>query len=192
MKKLIIFGLGLFLLSCTSKQAEEIGKFEQTSGNTFTDLSFKVVKLKKVKTITANDSLDFYFRNDNKTYNLDSLELDLKKNTDYLNDMQNKYNAYIDSFNVENNKRKPNIVALDYYRNMAEMSSPVNFLDVKINVDILNQSKIYFANPDSVLGNLWECTYSIKNPLIDDAKQELTNQYFFSPDNNTLLSKVEK
>ena len=192
MKKLIIFGLGLFLLSCTSKQGEEIGRFEQTSGDTFTDLSFKVIKLKKVKTITANDSLDFYFRNTNKTYNLDSLESDLKKNTDYLDDMQNKYTAYIDSFNVENEKSKPNIGALDYYREMADIANPANYLEITNDIAILNQSKVYFAKPDSILGNLWECTYSIKNPLMDDAKQELTDQYIFSPDNQMLISKVIK
>ena len=46
----------------------------------------------------------------------------------------------------------------------------------------------YKSNPDSVLLTIYHCTYTIKNPLLNYAKQELTKVYWIN--NNDAIQRT--
>jgi hypothetical protein len=50
-------------------------------------------------------------------------------------------------------------------------------------------NKIYKANPDSVLLTKYKCTYTIKNPLLNNVEQELTKLYYISNSGKIVLSE---
>ena len=45
----------------------------------------------------------------------------------------------------------------------------------------------YQSIPDTLLGHQYQCTYAIVNPFLNNAKQEITNIYFLSPDQTRII-----
>ena len=59
----------------------------------------------------------------------------------------------------------------------------------EVNMDWLATNKIYKSKPDSVLLTKYKCTYTIKNPFLNNVEQELTKLYHISNSGKIVLSE---
>lgn len=153
-----------------------ISDYEQTIGNTKTDLSLDIQELKNVGYVLNRDSMRFYgdkieslkstlckvLKVDSvKTKDMESIVDSMRKHYSDLNDKNLDY-ASLDSFIIWN-RRSSFLMRNSIYYN-----------------------KFSFKR-DSVYVNKWLCTYSIKNPLLNNAKQTITKTYFIYSDESGIL-----
>lgn len=182
MKKLLLIGLSITIFSCgKSKEEELIASHVQKIGETKTDLSFKMISLDKVKDITAKDSLEIlqsHF-NEKKTGKLEELRGNVELYEEYIK----KYKTKLE----EENKSNTSIVEM-YQEFITEYEA-----DVKRNKEfiekyegdckgtflepVLSSINEYKEKEQEILATKFDAVYSIKNPLLNDAKQEINKEF---------------
>lgn len=181
---LILFALLLFV-SCTDKKKELIADYEQTVGDTKTDLKLKVKSLVKVKEITGLDSLKFQYKKVNDGKYKEAIEELILEAETTIKQTQHKRDSVANAMLNEP----------DYLRNYTE--DYIEKLDeyLAIYSDLLNEVKhhrTYLERKDKTIANIWECTFTIVNPMLNNVKQEITKQYLFNADNSEIIKTIEK
>jgi hypothetical protein len=189
MKKLITYFLfsTVLLLGCSLSNKEKLIKeYEETfDGKTKIDLSFKVKDTQFIGAITGKDSLNYFVKIFKERFSdspetpeeiLKQLKIELPKSEKSLDDI---------------NK------AIDKDKNSGDDYQTLqNWLD-KYEPTVLFMRKAhdgiekYISIKGKILANKWQCTYTIKNPILNNAKQEITNQYIFNTENSKILVRVE-
>lgn len=176
----------IFCLSCSDPSIEEktIADYEQTIFNSKIDLNFKMNRLEGIGTITAKDSLENIFNTAQTAIG-----------TEYDN-----YQSFYDSLTATINSIKPQLDTLDLM-----MSKSESFADImrksnrwraiqasKALVEeggkILSEMDKYLGDTAKVLALKYECDYSIVNPMMGNAKQQVSNKiYYLTPDKLKVL-----
>lgn len=187
MKKLtLIIGLIIFTSCSLSKEKQLISDYEQTIGNTKTDLNLKFEKVEFVKDITSKDSSDFLtkFVNEEKEKEIKNLTelIDIDEETIQIFRESGLSEEMINVIaketfqQIENNKSILQLYNEDCRR------TPLEPILIKIN-------KLE-TNLDSVLCKEYDVTYTIENPFLNNAKQTLSKIYYINSDITKIL-KVE-
>lgn len=188
MKKYLLFFVSLFLLSCNNKQHDLIKDFEQTVDGVKTDMSMKILQLDNVGVLTYKDSLLFYCDNPLEC-ELDSIITSINYTESYIADFKNKGLLYKDSLEKELNKKTPISYEIEYYRSLYELYSKEDALTSHLEyLALLYKIKTYAESPETAIGNIWYCKYSIINPFLNNAKQEISKKYLFNSDNSKIIS----
>ncbi len=191
MKQLLFTCLScLLLISCDSKQGKAIKDYEQTVGNTKLDLSISIKSLTLIKEFTGIDSLKLFTEEiyDGTT---DSLISELNKTKNYIDEFLSLRDIYKDSLDMELSKLKPRYEYVSYYQGLYDLYNNEDRISShKKSIPIYEKAIYYSNNRDKILGNIWKCTYKIKNPILN-ITQEITKEYFFSPDNSTILFVIK-
>jgi len=188
-KSILLIILSALLLSCATDPREElISDYEQIIDGTKTDLDLKVIDLIELGTVTAQDSLsillpEFIEKRDNKIKTIqESIEKD-KEQIEYYKDQQKKfgmsYKEMIEMYEqtIEISKNSINIYQTDCKGSFLEWH--------------YNRIQELKKDTSKILCNKVRATYSIKNPVLNFAKQELTKVYMFSPNNDSILGVIE-
>jgi hypothetical protein len=163
MKKVLLSLLAAAMLSaCSQPSAEEqlIASYEQTIGDSKVDLNLEVLSIEKVGEVTAADSLKEY-----KEY----LDFKTKEKLESFERVKSLYEPK--EWETAVNRYKT-----DYAGTFLE---PV-YKKVQ-HWDSLGNQKI---------GDLYQATYKINNPLLNGAEQELTKQYLIAPDKSEILARL--
>jgi len=183
----IVFFYSLY--SCSSPTPEEIAisDYVQTIGNAKTDLKFKLIKLELLQDFKAVDSLIYWkeqykVTGDSKAF-IDTLKAQVKAREEaitkleptkaLLDDYKKKHGRLTES--LRNNEIQIDAV-LSQYRSWNSQTKP-----------ILPSLESYSSNESKVLYKKIKCSYSIENPLLNNAKQEITSVFYFSPDKNKVI-----
>ncbi len=166
MKTLIpIIGMGivLTLYSCTSSPEDKaIGDFVQTIGDTKTDMKFKLLSKETTQEIKASDSINFW------------------KEKFKLTDSK----ALLDTIKVRFNEREELIKKWE-----AEGEGIGSYAKEKLHEfkqarpifqSLIPSMESYISDESKVICQKIKCTYSIENPLLNNAKQELTRNFYYS------------
>lgn len=183
MRKLLFLCATLLLISCMSKQEQMIKEFEETFGETKTDLSFKAKEIKFLGSITAKDSIDYYidiFRASFKypPETVDELLTTLRREVHYHDSLKAA---------IANSSERGR--EYQFYKEVLIKYEPEISFQKRIYEGI---NKYMSSSPDSVIGNKWECCYTIKNPFLNNVRQEIVNQYLFNADNSKLISHLNE
>lgn len=187
MKKIYLLLLAAAVFaSCSNKVENAIKDYEQTIGSTKIDLSMSIKKLNKVKEYTGADSAQVIA--DASKISVDSIPLKVEQYKKHVAESKEKYQLYKDSAQMERNKVRPESYMIMYYENVADIYEPDDNEDAIMAA--MEQALYYYNNPEKVLGNLWDCTYTIKNPLLD-MKQEISKQYLFNADDTEILATID-
>jgi hypothetical protein len=172
----------ILVTSCSpTKEEKIIMDFEQNIGGTKTDLSMKIKSLEPAGVVKAADSVLIY---DEKIKNGTERMITFYKNrlSQSLSSIQT-YTLLKDKEEVARLKRLM----------QSDTLSIKNFENGEIEkteyADWYATNKIYKANPDSVLLTKYKCTYTIKNPLLNNVEQELTKLYYISNSGKIVLSE---
>lgn len=175
---LFIFAASVFF-SCNknSKYEDAIADHEQTMGSTKINLHLKIIETKELETITVKDSIRII--DEGIKQQRESVDAELKErkdqfirdSTDYaswasqsfLDDAAKSYNSWVGILNT-------------IYTNYT---------------DSVNSRKELYSkrNSDEVLAAIVECRYTIKNPFLNNATQEITNKYIMSGDGSKCYHK---
>lgn len=175
MRKYLLFVLvAVLIVSCTDKKAKTIADYEQTIGETKTDLSLKVKSLDLVKSFTGNDSLKILL---NGIKEKDFADIIKNQTLIANNDIKSA------SKNIEKYKNSENIYDQNIVSSNEELLKSSNHL-----LDVCTRAEKYLKTKNIVIANEWKCTYTIKNPLLNNATQEITKYYVFDKDNTKILS----
>lgn len=179
MKKLIIYLFSvLFLMSCTDKKKQLISDYEQTIGQTKTDLNFKVNSLEFVKSITAEDSLNVLLK-DVCPLNKDSINQKISFSNTYVTKFEDLIKKFSELQYDEFNNRQ-----IELYK---QYIAQLNYIKEKC-----TSSLKFIDNPKKIICNKWKCSYSIKNPFLNGVEQTITKYYLFNPENDKIISTEEK
>ena len=81
-----------------------------------------------------------------------------------------------------------NIISME--KEILDLIESKNYKDLNKEITMLLDKKDSFSIQDSIIGNIWDCTYTIINPALNNAKQTFDAKYLFSPDNELLLKKI--
>lgn len=192
MKKIMFFIGMYFLISCSpSKEEQLISDYEQTIGNTKTNLNLKFNKVEFVKDITSKDSLDNLIKyfNEEQGNMIKKIERDLKLSEE----------------NLVVNKKILNILK-DYEFSRKMYQKKIDSLELIIKVsheyiekyngdckgtfleETLNKINKLETNLDSVLSKEYDVVYTINNPLLNNVEQTISKTYFIDSD----LTKIIK
>jgi hypothetical protein len=196
--KLFIISLSVatFLASCSnSKEKNLIADFEQTIEDTKIDLNLKVISIEKKGDVFAKDSLEIL---------KDYFEKEKQKKITFIEETIQEYKIQIDSL-VQNISEYEEIIELAkfskqfdlrYYSNKLDSDKEVlKFANENLAIYLeaiesyrttcegtfleptFKSIKMFEKNPDSLLFSKHLVTYSIINPIPNNAKQEITKIY---------------
>lgn len=189
MKKIFFVSvLAGVLLSCGPSKVEKlILAYEQTIGNTKTDLSMKIQKLKDVGKITGNDSLKVLLSTFEikKAEKIEYLTKSIKQDSILL--LKSKKDAsdpdvgfiYQSSVELYSDLIKSSKKAIEIYKTDCKGT----FLEISF-----QEIKKYESIKDSVLEIKYDCTYTIKNPFLNNVTQTIKKTYYISSDLNKVIS----
>jgi len=188
MKYLIAPALFVLLTACSvpSPEEQKIAEYEQTIFDTKVDLKFNVIKLDYLGEQKAIDSLNIIFMKYQKDLN-----------TNYPD-----YAVFYDSLKATLKKAKPSVHLMD---SVLENGSPTvvrilrnnqqnynQYLQLKEMCNdlemIIAQMDPYIEIPEQVITHKYQCQYSIENPLLNNAKQEITKTYYFDPKKEVIIA----
>lgn len=144
------------------------------------DISPKIVEFEQIKTITARDSAmicDSVFREMSPDWKISKLRID----AEYLLGLQKLTGVHSQE---ELNETKKDIEKYKQWeaniKNNDDYSgTPFEKLD-KLRKD-------YKSRGDEVLANVVACTYTIKNPILNNAIVSVDATYYFSSDNKSII-----
>ena len=165
MKKIVLAMAIFALVACKPDPvAELVADYEQTVFDSKVDLSFKLIESNKLRDILVSDSLPEYRQYlDTKTFEkIEQIE-----------------GMYADPKDSTRRVQMIELYRTDYKGTFLEPY----YLQIK-EWETMGES--------TKLGELWEVKYSIKNPMLNNAEQELTNRYVISPDQTFIIQKVEE
>lgn len=175
MKNIILIIVLFVIVSCTPSKVEKlISDYEQTIGGTKTELSFKIQELKEVGKITGKDSAMFY------QAKVDSLVMQLSgKDLKSFESINQTIDTLIYSYT--------RICKMNYTEFYGKKLN--YWTEIKSNLQINNlESLKYEILKDSVLAVKFDCTYTIKNPFLNNVKQTIEKTYYISTDLNKIIS----
>jgi hypothetical protein len=170
MKKVLVFILCLiFLASCANKYEKAISNCVQTLGDSKIDLKFKLKNVEEQQSILVKDSLDYWITNraDRLKHELNSTKESMKL-----------YEKYIEKNETYENYKK----RYEYLT-----STPIEEIYPIYNTELIK----YSGNPDSIIALKIKATYTINNPVLNNAKQERTDIFIVSPDGKTCYKKLK-
>ena len=184
----ILFIIIIFA-SCTRDPRESvIAAYEQTTGDTKTDLSLKVLEIIDLGYVIAQDSLDILMPEfiEKRDKNIETLKQSIKRDEEQIQDYKNSGKKYGLS----------NKSMIEMYENLIEISrNLINIYQTDCKGSFLewHYNRISELKKDTsrVLFNKTKVSYSIKNPLLNYAKQEITKTYMFTPDNDSILGVID-
>lgn len=192
--KLFIISLSVatFLASCSnSKEKNLIADYEQTIEDTKIDLNLKVISIEKKGDVFAKDSLEIL---------KDYFEKEKQKKITFIEETIQEYKIQIDSL-VQNISEYEEIIELAKFSKQLDFRYYSNKLDYdKEELKFANENlaiyleaiesyrstflestfksiNMFEKNPDSLLFSKHLVTYSIINPMLNNAKQEITKIY---------------
>ena len=152
--------------------------------NTKIDLSFKVKEMNFIGKIIAKDSIDYYIRECKlKFTDMPNTPEDILKVT--TKELKGGEHV-LDSIKAELINLKSKGKEYQYLQDVADRFEPSIKLMRRIHDCLTN----YISTPEMIIGNKWKCTYSIVNPMLNNAKQEITNIYLFNGNNSKLISRL--
>jgi len=175
MKKLLIglFAvLSLSLFSCKNKYSDQIKTFVETKDNVITDLHFKLIHLDELSPTYAKDMIPTF----ESELQMD-IAKELDRNTVHLRNLIDDDDALIylrkeiDSLSAYSSKVNDCIGSKD----LKKIKS-LNSNNLTPQVEMIEKLK---SNPSQLMGYHAKCTYSIINPLIGNARQEITKVFAF-------------
>lgn len=178
--------LSIVLFSCSSSKPEMLIKqFEETvDAKTKIDLSFKVKEIHLIGSIVAKDSIDYYVSSFMLRFN------DSPKTADGILKMAKKElpngEHVLDSLKTKIIELKNKGTEYQYIQDIVDRFEPSIILIRNAH----NCLEKFISTPEKVIGNKWKCTYTIVNPMLNNAKQEITNGYIFNRDNSKLISRL--
>lgn len=172
--------------SCTqSREERSIIEYEQTVGGTKTDLSIKIKSLTKSGSLTAGDSAKALAKI------LDEQAvLSITKSKEKFIEYHNKIREQIDILTMTRSKARSEQAqkTIDMYLNFMRVDSirsahleQKDFINTPLH-DIYRKMKRFESNPDSIIASKFDCRYSIKNPALNFANQEIHKIYFITSD----------
>lgn len=173
----IIAFLALFTTSCTNKYEAAIADYVQTIEGTKVDLGFEMKDAKEVKQITVADSISILnLEIETATKNeISKAEIELTQLQENLVTEQTKIGVksktLIDAF----------IKAIDIKQSLLDSLKTVKPEPI---------TKYEGRKATDVLAIIVEARYTVKNPLLDNAETELTNQFVLTPDAKKCLAQI--
>jgi len=182
MKQLVFLLLVVAIAACKPDPVSQlVADYEQTLFDTKVDFGFKMKEQKLIKEHTAQDSILIYeeLKSDARQDRIDNLE-------EFITDMQSEiqtseFPEVVEAYKVKVEEYRAEI---DDYKSGAQENYLMKALQKEI--DRLKQ----IENP--LFGYIYECTYTVKNPFLNNATQEITNQYLINPDKTLILKKIDK
>lgn len=182
---------------CTSKKEEQaIADYVQTNGNVKTNMSFDMVSLDFIADMYGRDSLDILMKEYQKDYNTPvtakSLLTIYKQSIPSTGDVLREYRYKIDSVaKIEDDPNRTN--ADKALSNAAHMSylKMVDFLSTMHIKDSIQNRMLtrYSADSAKVISKKYKAVYTIKNPALNNAEQEITNIFYLSPAGDKVYAK---
>lgn len=195
--------------SCKPNKTEQsILDYRQTVGKTKTDLSMKIIKLERQTEITAKDSFEIIkgvlkkkaekiieVNNEYLTVNypawIQSERENLAKttNSSFRNSTIGLINRYEERMNeaiVETEALKQ-----DYFKGLQMVSKNIKKSEddelAHLYMDsILRLHEYYKHKGNQILAIVYNCLYSIKNPELNNVKQEIEDKFLLTPDNKVI------
>jgi len=165
----------LLMVACAPSKVEKlISDYEQTNGSTKTDLSLKIQELKEIGKVTGADSAMFY------QAKVDSVLKKLSgKDLKSFNIINQYLDTIVDSYT--------HICELNYTEFYAEKLK--YYSETRSNLRINNLEALkYGIIKDSVFAVRFDCTYTIKNPVLNNVKQTIKKTYYISSDLSKIIS----
>ncbi|MGM1056055.1 MAG: hypothetical protein ACQEWG_09235 [Bacteroidota bacterium] len=185
--------LAITTISCEkSKEEILISNYTQTIGKAKMDLNFKMISLEKIKDITAKDSLDILKTEFEKKKNkkLEELRAKLEQNKKDVLQYQAELEDAIknEPYLVETRKsnlefRQEMLQQTQKYIRLFETDCKGTFLE-----PVYNSILRYEETPGKLLATEYNVTYTIENPMLNNAKQEVKSTYLLNDDRTEVLS----
>lgn len=176
MKNLILLFIICIAVSCKPTGIEKlISDYEQTMGNTKIDLNLKINKLEKTGEITASDSAKLIINELTET--VDPNRISIIEKMKFKNELErsNKWIEVMDSM----------------FRNGIGWEDWMKIKSKIIQLQKLEATYIT-QDPKAALAYNYKCTYTIKNPILNGIKQEITNTYIVNKSLTAIIKKEEK
>lgn len=192
MKKILLLVLSAIIFSSCSKSQEEIliANHVQTLGDTKMDLGFKLINFEKVSETTAKDSLKIF-----NEYFISKRDEKIKQFEDEI-----EYKTKEVEINREALEKEKNQILKDLYKTRLETAiADIDRLKNSIELyqgdckgtfleSILENIKTYESKGDEVLLKKFKVQYSVKNPLLGNAKQEVNKYFYFDGNSSKVIS----
>lgn len=195
MKLLTLLALAA-LMSCSGDPKKQlIQDHSETVGGVKTDLSFKLLELKPIMAFTNMDSMRILHEN--------TLTDPFDSSKNLIDTMYHMYSNLVPIWqhrinecdSMMNIKRYASVRALAQIRyGDVKRKAEGHLADSQEKVEKYKPIKAkydhYKEMGDKVLGQVYEATYTIKNPMLNNAKQTITKQYLFSVDETQILGTI--
>lgn len=167
----------MIVISCgiNNKEKDLVSDYLQTMGDTKIDLKIEYLDFEKENEIKAKDSI-VILKKRTGVKSINELEIFLK---DYREENKNNkkgYNDRIAEYGRDN----------DIFKNYFEIYESQIELEKELE-NTLDLWKEYELNPEKVLANKFNIRYSIKNPLLNNAKQELKKVLYINQAGTKIL-----
>lgn len=185
MKYTFLFAATL-LVACgaPTKREQAILDYEQTTNGVKTDLSMKILKLEKLHDTTGPDSASILTEEIlGRPMSLDELKQEYDRYDSIVAGLDSLVNKYDKLYQDESIKARKNYELLSVY-NDARTNFKIKKVEPEIHLSKLESMISVVAElreRNWVLNSTYRCTYKIKNPLLNNAEQEITKNYVFSP-----------
>ena len=191
-KLICSFLTGLFFTSCTDPVVDNItqvvSEYEQNIGNSKIDLNLKVLSVELVEDYFAKDSLAIL-----KDYLNEKKETKLSELNDFLNMEIQDSTELVEKINGERE-----VMYKELYRGQLERSTESingwrnsisvynsDFKGTFLEPTFLRIKKLE-ENPEAKLYSIYKVAYKIKNPLLNNVDQEITNYYLIKGEPNDI------
>ena len=194
----LLLSILILFASCQqSKQEKAIQDYVEDFNGTKTDLSFKVKSLDKVRDINGKDSVSYLLKEIGDTASLEYLE----KMIAVFDSICERYDSiasyYAKQLDEEYGKAigKKNYELINLFdegnRRYSEKAHDKKGTYIELCVLKAN-IKTYQNKGDSILVAEWKCTYTVKNPFLNNVSQQITKTFYLSPDNKVILTSDGK
>ena len=190
----LLIGFFILLVSCSpSKEEQLISDYEQTIGNTKTNLNLKFEKVEFVKDITSKDSLLFLTKDFNK------------KRENIINKIESLIESY-EKMISGNKKLKRELKGVKIKKTTQEWIDKdiKNIEKNRVKIELYNgdckgtfleltynKIKKLETNLDSILCKEYSVVYTINNPMLNNVEQTISKKYFINSEKSKIL-KVSK
>lgn len=188
-RKLFFFIISTLLIGCVDERAELVAKYVESRGDVEIFNGFSLKHIRSQGTISAGDSLKILeeeYESKKRKFILDynvliNTSQALKKSQEERNLVQAAAsNQLFWISELEKRAAKGTSSALVYKQR--------EIIALRV---IANRMARYQADPGKALVRKAKVTYTIKNPLQNDAIQEMTRIFIFSSDNKEVLGVIE-
>ena len=182
----VIIIILLSVIACSQSPEEKaIMDYEQSIDGTKTDLSMKIESLIQIGSLTCDDSAKILSKTLEEQAAL-GIERADKKFIEY----HDKIREQIDILASTRNKARTDQAQkmIDMYLKFIKADSirRVRFEQKDYEhthlQNIYRKMKRFESTPDSSLASKFDCRYTIKNPSLNFAEQEIRKTYFITPD----------